>query len=97
MFGSLYIASGPLPTQVAIQLLRSEQRGSLVKWSAPAEDNTDIYICVWPAMRATWVVPGDDFRKMARKTADGYELGFSDVLAPYLGNWDALLKPSDRD
>lgn len=91
VFGSLYIGSGSVPTQVAIQLLRSEQRGSLVRWAAPAENKTDLYICVWPALRATWVVPGEDFRKMARKTADGYELSFSDALAPYLGNWDALL------
>jgi len=101
--GGRDVISGLLRTEgskpahaISIQLLWPQRHGINIRWQTGTEDNADVYVCVWPDMRAAWVIPGADFRRLARKADELYELSYTEELAPYLGRWDYLW-PTEGD
>ena len=90
LFGSLYDSEAVVPRPIAVQFLTGLRQGANVRWQAPKDDRTDVYVCIWSEMRAAWILPGDAFRRLAREVDGGYELRYGGALAPYLGEWGNL-------
>ncbi len=93
LFGSLYNSAAPVPRPIAVQFLSARREGVDVRWQAGRDDRTDVYVCIWADMRAVWIVPAKAFKAMASEKANGYELQYSEALAPYLGQWNNLWDP----
>jgi len=90
LFGMLYAATSTNPRPVVVQFLTGRREGASVSWQAARDDKTDVYVCVWKDMRATWIIPASKFKSLADRKASGYELAYSEKLAPFLGQWDYL-------
>ena len=93
LFGSLYNSAAAVPRPIAVQFLSARREGVDVRWQAGRDDRTDVYVCIWADMRAVWIVPARAFRTMASEKANGYELQYSEAMAPYLGQWNNLWDP----
>ena len=90
LFGVLYRAGARVPQPLTVQFLAAEPQGPAVRWRSPGDGNTEVYVCVWQNLRSVWIIPGEDFRKLAAQAGDMLELTYSEALAPYLGKWEYL-------
>ncbi len=93
--GLLHTKSPNASRTISIQLLRPQGHGINISWETGAGESAQVYICVWIDMRAAWVIPGPDFRRLAHNTGELYQLSYTEEMADYLGRWDYLWSTRD--